>query len=165
MAEVTARHLLSQKAGNVVVLNRTIAKAKTMADLLKGTASPLEDMEKELLSADIVLCSVSTSQPLLSADDMKKIMEKRRGRSIYFVDIAVPRNIDPKIHELDNAYVYNIDDLQEIVDENMSSRKKDVQEAEKIVTHLSNEFYGWIEAVLEGRSAALSHDHSPVEPS
>lgn len=160
MAEVTARHLLSQKAGKIKVLNRTLAKAQALADLLNGVAGPLGDMEAELIEADIVLCSVASDEPILRLDQMQKIMREREDRSIYFVDIAVPRNVDPRIHELDNAYVYNIDDLQEIVDENMGMRKKDVQEAERVVAAFSKEFYEWVQAVLEGKSIALTHDLS-----
>lgn len=160
MAEVTARHLLSQKAGKIKVLNRTTSKAQALAELLNGTAGPLDDMEADLINADIVLCSVTSERPILMVDQMEKIMKQREGRSIYFVDIAVPRNVDPKIHELDNAYVYNIDDLQEIVEENMAKRKKDVKEAEKVVTTFSQEFYEWIRAALDGKSIALTHDFS-----
>jgi glutamyl-tRNA reductase len=157
MAEVTARHLLSQKATEIMVLNRTESRAVELARLLNGQSGPIETLPAELLKADIVICSTSSDRPLVTREMMAPLMKGRRGRSLYFIDIAVPRNVEPSVHGLDNAYVYNIDDLQTIVQENMERRQIAVASAEDMVKALAGEFYAWLSAVLEGRQAALKH--------
>jgi len=167
MAETTARHLLSQKTGQIVVLNRTIEKAEALASALNGVAGPIESMFDELLTADIVICSTSADRPIITHDAAQAIMKARRGKALYFIDIGVPRNVDPDVHSIDNAFVYNVDDLKRIVEENMGRRREEVQEAEGFVSGLSGEFYEWVRAALEGRTVALRHgaEHLPAEAS
>ncbi len=157
MAEITARHLLSQKAGEIVILNRTLDRAEALAKQLNGSAGPMDKLENELLPADIVICSTSAEQPILTRAMVEPIMKARRGRSLYFVDIAVPRNVDADVNDIDNAYVYNIDDLQNLVEENLGRRQKQVEQAEGLVLSLAGEFYDWICATLDGKNAALKH--------
>lgn len=157
MAEVTARHLLSQKTGQIVILNRTLEKAQALAATLNGRAEPFDALNDELLHADVVICSTSAETPLVTRDLVHKIVRQRRGRSLYFVDIAVPRNVEPSVHQIDNVYLYNIDDLKRIVDENMTRRRSEIDDAETFVAGLAREFYGWVTAALEGRTAALKH--------
>lgn len=157
IAEITARHLLSQKAGEIVILNRTLERARDLAKTFKGEAGPLDALEAELLKADIVICSTASDKPLITKKMIGPLMKVRRGRSLYFVDIAVPRNVEPKVHGIDNAYVYNIDDLQELIQENMARRKNEVKTAETLVTGLAQEFYDWIKATLDGKVKALRH--------
>ncbi len=157
MAEVAARHLISQKTGQISVINRTLEKAQALAASLGGTAGPMESLFDELLHADIVICSTSAERPVITFDVMQAIMKARRDRSLYFIDIAVPRNVDPAVHGIDNAFVYNIDDLRRIVEENLDRRREEVAEAEALVNTLSSEFYEWIRAALEGRTVALKH--------
>jgi glutamyl-tRNA reductase len=163
MAEVTARHLLSQKTGQIVILNRTVEKAQALATLLNGRAGSLDSLAVELEAADVVICSTSADQPLVNLALVERIMKARRGRSLYFVDIAVPRNVDPEVHRMDNVYVYNIDDLQRLVEENMSRRRAEIEEAEGFVSALAQEFFGWVTAALEGRTAALKHGLGSTE--
>lgn len=157
MAEVTARHLLSQKAGELMILNRTQKRAELLAEQLHGSAGPLDALPQELELADIVIGSVSSEKPLITATMVEEVMKRRRGRSLYFIDIAVPRNIEAAVHDIDNAYVYNIDDLKALVDENMARRQKDVSAAESIVEEAAGEFQEWIASVLKGETAALRH--------
>ena len=84
-------------------------------------------------------------------------MKARRDRSLYFIDIAVPRNVDPRVHEIDNAYVYNIDDLKSLVDESMSRRLKEITAAETIVQEAADEFHAWMRSVLRGETPVLRH--------
>ncbi len=157
MAEVTARHLLSQKAGEIVILNRTQDRAEALAKQLHGVAGSLDRLQEELLLADIVVCSTSAEKPLLTYGMIVPIMKTRRDRSLYFIDIAVPRNVDPAVNGIDNVYLYNIDDLKSLVDENMERRKSEVARAEELVTGLATEFYEWILATLDGKTKALKH--------
>lgn len=157
MAEITARHLLSQKAGEIVILNRTKERAEALAKVLNGKAGTMDRLGEELLQADIVICSTSAEKPLLTRSEIEPIMKTRRSRSLYFIDIAVPRNVEAAVNEIDNVYLYNIDDLKTLVDENMARRKNEVMQAETMVTQLATEFYEWIKATLEGRTKALRH--------
>ncbi|OVE75278.1 glutamyl-tRNA reductase [bacterium F11] len=157
MAEVTTRHLISQKAGHLTVLNRTPEKAKELAKLLNGKGGSLDQLETELLKADIVICSVSSDNPFINEGMVAQIMKQRRQRSLYFIDIAVPRNVHPKVHDLDNVYVYNLDDLQGIVDENLVRRKKAVTSAESFANERAKEFQDWISGTLKGDRVSLRH--------
>ncbi len=147
MAEVTARRLLSQKAGEIVILNRTLPKAEELAKVLNGQAGPMEHLQDELLNADIVICSSGAQEPFITPGMVAPVMKARRERSLYFIDVAVPRNVEPGVHRLDNAYVYNIDDLQALVDENMARRRGEVGEAEALVEERAREFEAWAEGV------------------
>jgi len=162
IAKITARHLLSQKTGDLVILNRTLARAEEMARLLKGTPGPLEDLESHLLSSDIVICSASSDRPLVTKPMMETIVRARR-RSLYFIDIAVPRNVDPAVHSLDNVYVYNIDDLKDLVEENMSQRKRDLGMANDLVSRMAKEFHEWSVGAREGRQVPLRHSFEAAE--
>ncbi len=157
MAEITARHLLSQKAGEIVILNRTLDRAELLAHQLNGVAGSMDALQSELLKADIVVCSTSAEKPLLTTDMVETIMKERRGRSLYFIDIAVPRNVAPGVNEIDNVYLYNIDHLKNLVEENMSRRQSQVERAEELVTNLAAEFYAWILATIEGKTKTLKH--------
>ena len=157
MAEVTLRHLMSQKAGKIVISNRTWERAVALAQQFGGEAKSLDHMEDELALADIVICSTSAEKPLLTCGMVERIMKIRRERSLYFVDIAVPRNVEAEVNNIDNVYLYNIDHLNKLVEENMERRKSEMIQAENMVSSLACEFYGWIQATLEGKTQALKH--------
>ncbi|MCB4756274.1 MAG: glutamyl-tRNA reductase [Elusimicrobia bacterium] len=157
MAEITARHLLSQKAGHLVIINRTFSKAQELAALMNGEAIPMENLMGELLRADIVIGSAASDKPLITKEMVHSLMKTRHQRSLYFIDIAVPRNVRPDVHELDNVYVYNIDDLQCIVDENLERREKSIDVAESYAKKMADELYTWIQGTLEGQQTALRH--------
>lgn len=165
MAEITARHLLSQKTGQIVILNRTVEKAQVLAATLNGLAGAMDALPDELLRADVVICSTSAETPFVRSDAVQAIMKERRGRSLYFVDIAVPRNVEADVHKIDNVYLYNIDDLKRIVEDNMTRRRAEIDDAESYISGLADEFFGWVTATLEGRTAALKHgrDHAAGE--
>lgn len=157
MAEVTARHLLSQKAGQLIILNRTKSKAEQLAKRLNGVANSMEVLNEELYEADIVISSTAATKPFITKPMVEQLMKLRHGRSLYFIDIALPRNVDGNVHSIDNVYVYNIDDLKAIVQENMAKRKEEVRAAEAIVKTAAGEFYEWVSSVLEGKVATLRH--------
>jgi glutamyl-tRNA reductase len=161
MAEITARHLLSQKAGELIILNRTLSRGEQLAKLLNGVAAPFESLEQELKKADIVIGSMTSDSPIISKSVVEGIMKARHMRSLYFIDIAVPRNVEPTVHELDNVYVYNIDDLTALVEENLAGRKKDLGVAEAMVHRMSEEFSQWLTAALSGQTRPLRHQVSP----
>ncbi|MCB4757485.1 MAG: glutamyl-tRNA reductase [Elusimicrobia bacterium] len=164
IAEATARHLLSQKVGQFVILNRTLSKAEDLAHQFNGEARPLDCLEAELLKADIVIGSTSSDKPLITKEMVKSVMKRRRQRSLYFIDVAVPRNISPKVHDLDNVYLYNIDDLQGIVNDTFGKRKGAVMVAESMVRKRASEFADWMDGALDGREKPLSHNLVSTSP-
>jgi len=165
MAEVTARHILSQKAGHLTILNRTLSKAEQLANLLNGTAGSLDALPNELHMADIVICSAASGEPLITVEMVQPIMVARRQRSLYFIDIAVPRNVHPDVHALDNVYLYNIDDLQTIVKESSKKRKGAIDAAEKLVKAMAQECFEWVIGTLRGQQLSLRHRHTKAKPS
>jgi glutamyl-tRNA reductase len=132
MAEAAAKSL-GQQAKAIRICNRSFERAASLAAHFSAAAVPLEQLESELVTSDVVVTSTSSKNFIITRDLVKRVMKQRKGRTLFFVDIAVPRNIDPAVHALDNAYVYNVDDLEQEVAENMKARQKEVAAAEKIV--------------------------------
>ncbi|MBX3214885.1 MAG: glutamyl-tRNA reductase [Labilithrix sp.] len=133
MAEAAAKSL-GQQAKSIRICNRSFDRAANLAAHFNATAAPIEQLESELVMSDVVVASTSSRNFVITRDLVKRVMKQRKGRTLFFVDIAVPRNVDPAIHEhIDNAYVYDVDDLESEVAENMRSRQAEVAEAEKIV--------------------------------
>ena len=141
MAEISARHLLSQKVKRLLVANRTVEKAVGLAQQFNGKALTLDEGLSQIALADIVITSMAASEPILTKSVMIEHMAKRQNRSLFVIDIAVPRNVEPEIHELDNLYLYNIDDLQAIVHSNFKNRGNEIEKASQIVRLKTAEFY------------------------
>jgi glutamyl-tRNA reductase len=158
MAELTARHLLSQKVRSILVSNRTFERAQELAGQLGGRALRFEQALHEMETADIVICSTAAPHPIVVPKPISELMTRRKGRSLFFIDIAVPRDVHPDVHGIDNVYVYDIDDLQAIVRENRSKRTQDVERAEVIVDEKRKEFAGWLSAYRSGQPHALRHN-------
>ena len=133
MSELAAKHLVSSGAGAIYVTNRTLERAEQLASAFHGTAVPFDQMAEKLLEADVVISSTSAPGYLVSKELASRTLAARRNRPMFFVDIAVPRNIDPKVNELDNAFVYNVDDLQQVVESNKQQREREAGWAEEIV--------------------------------
>jgi glutamyl-tRNA reductase len=157
MAELTARHLLSQKVRALLVSNRTFERAQELAQELGGEAVTFEAGLQRMEEADIVLCSTAAPHPIIRRPEVEALMERRRGRSLFFIDIAVPRDVHPDVHAIDNVYVYNIDDLQTIVRENADKRVCEIRAAEAIVEEKTAEFSAWFSAYLAGQEHSLQH--------
>ena len=143
MAELAATHLLSAGVRDITVVNRTLAKGEELARQFKGRAMPFEDLHQALLETDIVISSTGSPTAIIRAKDMKEVLRKRRHKPIFFIDIAVPRDIDPDINGLDNVYLYDIDDLKEVVEENLAGRQQEAQKAKGIVAEEVNAFMRW----------------------
>jgi glutamyl-tRNA reductase len=143
MAELAATHLLSAGVRDITVVNRTLAKGQELAKQFKGRAVPFEELPQALLETDIVISSTGSPTAIIRAKDMKEVLRKRRNRPIFFIDIAVPRDIDPDINGLDNVYLYDIDDLKEVVEENLAGRQQEAQKARGIVVEEVGAFMRW----------------------
>lgn len=144
MAELAAEHLLNNSVDRIIVANRTIERAMALAKRFRGTSVPLEDVAEELSRADIIISSTGSPVPILSADEVKRRMRSRRNRPLFFIDIAVPRDIDPEVNRIENVYLYNIDDLQGIVDLNRADRLREAGRAEHIITAEALKFESWL---------------------
>ena len=115
MAEVTAKHLLAQKAKSFLVANRTFERACELAEEFGGTAMHFEEGLRQMAEVDIVICSTAAPHAVITPEHVRDIMAQRRGRSLFLIDIAMPRDVDPAVNDIENVYLYNIDDLQQIV--------------------------------------------------
>lgn len=145
MAELAAMHLLQAGVDEMMVSNRTLANGEALATRFHGRAVPLENLEDTLAHADIVIASTGSREPIIDYDLVKNAMKKRRNRPIFFIDIAVPRDVDPEVNTLDNIYLYDIDDLRDVVEENMASRRAEADAARIIVDEEVARFAQWFE--------------------
>jgi glutamyl-tRNA reductase len=144
MGELALEHLRSQGAGRIIIANRTLERGLKLAQRVGGEAVSLEELENQLLSADILISSTGAGGYLLSRDQVKGMMRRRKQRPLFLIDIAVPRDLDPRINDLDNVYLYNIDDLTEVVDKNREQRRSEAARAERLVAAAGLKFMGWL---------------------
>jgi glutamyl-tRNA reductase len=145
MAELAAEHLVSQGVRNVVVANRTLSRAMDLAKRFNGSAVSLDELFSQLEVADIVISSTGAPNIILHKQDVKPIMRTRRNEPIFFIDIAVPRDLDPELNDLDNVYLYDIDDLHNVVEINKSERDKEAIKARRIVDEEALKFQRWLD--------------------
>ncbi len=143
MAELAARHLINNGVKDVYVTNRTTARAEELAQEFNGKVLLFDNFKMELRYSDIVICSTGAPHYILKKDEMHKIMKERKQKPVFIIDISVPRNIDPAINKLDNVYLYDVDNLQGIVETNIQERAKEAEKAEKIVDEEIGSFLKW----------------------
>ncbi|MEN2986437.1 MAG: glutamyl-tRNA reductase [Thermodesulfovibrionaceae bacterium] len=147
MASVAMRHLIGSGVKRVFVTNRTYERAKELATEFKGVAIPFDNLKEALKNIDIVLCSTNAPHYVITEKMLREIMPQRKYKPIFFIDISVPRNIDPGCDRIDNVYLYNIDDLQDVVDSNILERKKEAEKALKIIDEETEKFLHWIDSL------------------
>ena len=140
ISEQAARNLLTRGARISFVANRTLDRAEELARRLGAVAIPLEEIGRQLEQADVVVASTSASGYVLDAPTVERA---RRGRPLLLIDLAVPRDLDPAIHELDDCYLYDIDDLEAIVSETLAGRRSEAERAEAIVAAEAEKFHEW----------------------
>jgi glutamyl-tRNA reductase len=133
MSELAAKHLLHSGASAILVSNRTYERAVELAEAFHGTAVRFEQLLEYLNKADIVISSTGAPHFVVRKDQAERLLAARKNRPMFFVDIAVPRDIDPSVNELDNAFVYDIDDLEQVVEANKKQREREAVYAEQIV--------------------------------
>ncbi|HDS15388.1 MAG TPA: glutamyl-tRNA reductase [Proteobacteria bacterium] len=144
MCELAARHFISHGVDEVLVTNRTFSRARELADDFAGIAIPFDKFHQQLDQADIILSSTGSPTYLLRPPELISALKKRRNRPIFLIDIAVPRDIDPKVNEIDNIYLYDVDDLQGVVSENLDQREQEAQRAENLVDLEVDKFEHWL---------------------
>ncbi len=141
--ELTARHLHQHNIGRIIVANRTYDKAHALASRFNGYAITLTELPNHLAEADIVVSSTASQLPILGKGRVESAIKKRRHKPIFMVDLAVPRDIEPEVAQLDDIYLYTVDDLQNTIDENLDSRRQAAQQAEEIIDTQVEQFLGW----------------------
>ncbi|HEV8586899.1 MAG TPA: glutamyl-tRNA reductase [Methylomirabilota bacterium] len=133
MSELAAKHLVEQGAFPIYVVNRTWARAQEMARALSGTAVPFEELGTALAAVDIVITSTGAPAPIVTRDMVERVVRGRGSRPLFFIDIAVPRDVEPGVDALEGVYRYDVDDLKQVVDANIRERLREAQRAEALV--------------------------------
>ena len=144
MAELAAKHLISYGVKTVYVTSRTYERAANLARTLNGSALDFEAFKNELYRADIVITSTSASSFIITKDMVEKAIQERKNKPIFFIDIAVPRDIEPDVNDLENVYLYDIDDLHVVVSANMKEREKESENAMHLISQEVNKFNNWL---------------------
>jgi glutamyl-tRNA reductase len=147
MAELAVEHLIRNKSNDITVANRTFERGVELAKKFRGTPIRFQEIYDYLSQVDIIISSTGAQGYVLDKKMVKAIMRSRRNRPIFFIDIAVPRDVDPAINTLNNAYVYDIDDLQNAVDENIEDRNKEAVKAERIIDEAVIQFQQWFQGL------------------
>jgi len=155
MIELTATHLLSNGVNNVIVTNRTYERAVSLAEKYKGIAVKFTDFVDHMVHADIVISSTGAPHYVVTKDHISKVMHKRKNKPIFFIDIAVPRDIDPAAADLYNVFAYDIDDLDSVVQTNLEERKKAAGIAEEIVESEVHSFSSWLSTLEVAPTIAM----------
>ena len=142
MGESAARSL-RQTGTNLRVMNRSEERARALAESCGGRAVPYELLTVELANADVVIASTASPQFILTPELMKSVVRTRRHRPLFIIDIAVPRDVDPRVGNMDNVFVYDVDDLQQVAEETLAARAREVTHAERIVEEELDAFLRW----------------------
>jgi glutamyl-tRNA reductase len=143
VGELAIRNLVSRGAAIAFVANRTSDRAQELSARFGGTPLPLDRVGEALGRADVVLSSTSAPDWTLTREVVERALPLRKGRPLFFIDLAVPRDLDPGIHELDGCYLYDIDDLEAVVAETLADRSREAERAERIVTEEADRFRAW----------------------
>ena len=144
MAELAAKHLISYGVKTVYVTSRTYDRAVNLARTLNGSALDFEAFKNELHRADIVITSTSAPNFIIKKEMVEKAIHERKNKPIFFIDIAVPRDIEPDVNDLENIYLYDIDDLQVVVSANMKEREKEAENAMNFISQEVTKFNNWV---------------------
>lgn len=147
MAELAVEHLIRNRVGDIFVANRTFKRGVDLAKKFKGQAIRFEEIAETLKMVDIIISSTGSPDYVVKRDYVKGIMRSRRNRPVFFIDIAVPRDIDPEINRINNAYVYDIDDLKGVIDENIDERNHEAIKGERIVDEAVIHFRQWYDTL------------------
>jgi len=144
MAELAAKHLISYGVKTVYVTSRTYDRAANLARTLNGSALDFEAFKSELHRADIVITSTSAPNFIIKKEMVEKAIHERKNKPIFFIDIAVPRDIEPDVNDLENIYLYDIDDLHVVVSANMKEREKEADNAMNLISQEVTKFNNWV---------------------
>ncbi len=147
MSELTAKHLVSNGVKSVLVANRTFERAQELADRFNGEAIRYDELYERMHGADIVITSTAATHYVITKEQVASAMRGRGGRPLFLIDIAVPRDIEPAVNELNNVFLYDIDDLSGVVESNLEERMREAGRAERIITEEIASFARWRESL------------------
>lgn len=145
--ELAAKHLNDNGLNRMIIANRTLERSQRLANEYSVYAIQIGDIPKHLAEADIVISSTASQLPILGKGAVESAIKARKHKPMFMVDIAVPRDIEVEVGELDDVYLYSVDDLKDIVQENMQSRQNAAKQAEKIIDTQAQEFMGWLHSL------------------
>jgi glutamyl-tRNA reductase len=141
--ELAARHLHAQGVNNVIIANRSVERAQKLADEFQGEAISLQNISEHLHRSDIVIASTASPLPIIGKGTVERALKKRKHQPIFMVDLAVPRDVEPEVNELDDVYLYSVDDLQSVIEENMENRLQAAEQARDIIDVQVSHFLDW----------------------
>ena len=147
MAELAARHLIGQGVTSMAVANRTFDRAVEIAERFRARPVSFDEVDSQLREVDIVITSTAAHGYVIGYEQVKNCLKKRRSRPLFFIDIAVPKDVDPRVNELQNVYLYDIDDLKGVVEMNVAQRREEAVKAERIVKEEVVKFEKWMETL------------------
>jgi len=147
MCETALKYFQKEGLSDIFITNRTYQKARKLADEIVGEARPFEGLFDLLTGVDMVIASTGSEKPLIGPGTLQTVMKKRKNRPIFFIDIAVPRDVDPAVNNMDNVYLYDIDDLKELSQKHLSSRVKESEKALVIIDDEAARFSEWLRRV------------------
>ena len=145
--ELAAQHLKQQGIGRIIIANRTLEKGRLLAEQFDGYAISLPEIPSHLSEADIVISSTASPLPILGKGTVESVLKKRRHSPMFMVDIAVPRDIEPEVASLDDIYLYTVDDLREVIQDNMKSRQQAAEQAREIIEVQAHDYMGWVRSL------------------
>ncbi|MCB1862260.1 MAG: glutamyl-tRNA reductase, partial [Gammaproteobacteria bacterium] len=145
--ELAARHLHQHGIGRIIVANRTLERAHALANQFDGYSISLPEIPTHLAEADIIISSTASPLPVLGKGTVESALKKRRHQPMFMVDIAVPRDIEAEVGNLNDVYLYTVDDMQEVIEENMRSRQEAAEQAMEIIDLHTDEFMGWLRSL------------------
>jgi glutamyl-tRNA reductase len=141
--ELAARHLHSQGVNKIIIANRSVERAQKLADEFQGEAISLQSISEHLHRSDIVIASTASPLPIIGKGTVERALKKRKHEPIFMVDLAVPRDVEPEVNELDDVYLYSVDDLQSVIAENMENRMQAAEQAREIIDVQVSHFLDW----------------------
>lgn len=147
MSELAARHLIAHGIGRVVVANRTFERALELAEEFRGEAVPFDAFASQLTRADVVIGSTAADEFVITAAMVREVMRGRNFQPMFFIDLSVPRNFDPAINAIDNVYIYDVDDLEGVIEGNLGERVREAAKAEELVAEEVETFCQWLAAL------------------
>src|SRR3546814_141401 len=155
MIRLVAQHLQRHGVGRIVVANRSLERAEHLAREVHGYAISLNDLHTYLPDADLVIASTAAREFIVSGEQMERAVKSRRRKPVLMIDLAVPRDIDPKIAELEDIYLYTIDDLRNVISENLKLRQEAARPAEFLITTQAQQFTRWLESGDAGNTLRM----------
>jgi len=147
MGRLAAQHLMRDGVREVVVVNRSFQGADELAAALGGRAAPYDRLFEEMERVDIVVASTAAPHQVVRYEDAQRVSRARRGRPLFFIDIAVPRDVDPRVNDLENVYLYDIDELKGVVQSNLDERLQETEHAEAIIDHETAHYLAWLRSL------------------